>query len=58
MLDELDFTKEASNQKVFGAFLKENNLDDRVTVPRVFSEVSNKRILTMVSLSRDRKSVV
>lgn len=52
MLDELDFTKEASNQEIFGAFLKENNLEDRVTVPRVFSGASSKRVLTMVSLSR------
>lgn len=49
MLDELDFTKEAANQEIFREFLRENNLDGGVTAPRVFTEASTKRVLTMVS---------
>lgn len=49
MLDELDFTKEAANQEIFRNFLRENGLDGDVTAPRVFPEVTTKRVLTMVS---------
>lgn len=48
MLDELDFTKEAANQEVFRKFLRDYDLDRRVTAPRVFPEASTKRVLTMV----------
>lgn len=48
MLDELDFTKEAANQETFRVFLKDSGIHDEVTAPKVFPEVSTKRVLTMV----------
>ncbi|CAB1114331.1 unnamed protein product [Ectocarpus sp. CCAP 1310/34] len=50
MLDELDFKKEAANQEIFRAFLKESGIDHEVTAPKVFPEASTERVLTMERL--------
>ncbi len=50
MMDELDFEKEASNIREFRLFLKRNGLEGSATAPRVFSELTTKRVLTMERL--------
>mmetsp|Transcript_1351 Transcript_1351/g.1818 ORF Transcript_1351/g.1818 Transcript_1351/m.1818 type:complete len:535 (-) Transcript_1351:149-1753(-) len=51
MLDELDFTKEAKNIQSFKDFLRNEGLEDIATAPRVYSEYSSKRVLTMERLN-------
>merc|ERR1712176_1405111 len=51
MLDELDFIKEAKNTIEFRKFLQDNNLMQGATAPRVFSDYSTKRILTLERLN-------
>lgn len=46
MLDELDFTKEASNLENFRTFLKVNNIVD-ATAPMHYPSASGKKVLTM-----------
>lgn len=50
MLEELDFEKEASNIEEFRNFLKENGLERTVTAPRVYKDLTTKRVLTMERL--------
>lgn len=50
MLEELDFEKEASNLKEFRDFLRDQDLRDTVTAPRVYDELTTKRVLTMERL--------
>jgi len=47
MLEELDFSKEATNMEEFNVFLSENNLRDVAAVPKVYREFTTKKILTM-----------
>lgn len=42
--DELDYTKEAHNLRIFGGF---HSRDDGIIIPRVISSHSSKRILTL-----------
>lgn len=42
--DELDYTKEAQNLRVFGAF---HSRDEGIIIPRVISSHSSKRVLTL-----------
>ncbi|WP_201617177.1 ABC1 kinase family protein [Psychrobacter urativorans] len=42
--DELDYTKEAQNLRVFGAF---HSRDDGLIIPRVISSHSSKRVLSL-----------
>lgn len=51
MLDELDFVKEARNTIEFRKFLQDNDLLQAATAPRVFSDYSTKRILTLERLN-------
>jgi aarF domain-containing kinase len=50
MLEELDFEKEAMNIEEFRLFLQENGLESSVTAPRVYKELTTKRVLTMERL--------
>ncbi|KAL7432327.1 hypothetical protein ACHAXH_001961, partial [Discostella pseudostelligera] len=50
MLEELDFEKEASNIGEFIQFLQTNGLEKSVTAPRVYRELTTKRVLTMERL--------
>ena len=50
MLDELDFTKEAGNIEEFRTFLVERGLDDSVTAPKVYKDLTTTRVLTMERL--------
>lgn len=50
MLEELDFEKEAENIKEFRAFLREQDLRGSVTAPKVYSEFTTKKVLTMERL--------
>lgn len=50
MLEELDFEKEASNIMEFRDFLREQGLRDLVTAPRVYSEFTTRKVLTMERL--------
>jgi len=50
MLEELDFEKEASNIEEFRNFLREQELTDSVTAPRVYSEFTTRKVLTMERL--------
>lgn len=50
MLEELDFEKEAENIKEFRTFLREQGLRDTVTAPKVYSEFTTKKVLTMERL--------
>lgn len=50
MLEELDFTKEASNIGEFRDFLRMQGLEDAVTAPRVYGDLTTRRVLTMERL--------
>eukprot|EP00612_Vaucheria_litorea_P001765 CAMPEP_0171454108 /NCGR_PEP_ID=MMETSP0945-20130129/1532_1 /TAXON_ID=109269 /ORGANISM="Vaucheria litorea, Strain CCMP2940" /LENGTH=473 /DNA_ID=CAMNT_0011979077 /DNA_START=299 /DNA_END=1720 /DNA_ORIENTATION=+ len=50
MLEEVDFTLEADNLKVFAEFLTNEYLDDEVTCPKVYADLSTKKVLTMEKL--------
>jgi aarF domain-containing kinase len=50
MLEELDFSKEASNIEEFRVFLREQGLGDRVTAPKVYRDLTTRRVLTMERL--------
>jgi aarF domain-containing kinase len=50
MLDELDFTKEAGNIEEFRSFLVEQRLNDSVTAPTVYNDLTTKKVLTMERL--------
>jgi len=50
MLEELDFEKEASNVEEFRTFLREQEMEDAVTAPRVYREFTTGKVLTMERL--------
>ena len=50
MLEELDFEKEAMNIEEFRLLLQEHGLENSVTAPRVYTELTTKRVLTMERL--------
>lgn len=50
MLEELDFEKEANNIEEFRDFLRDQQLRDSVTAPRVYSELTTRKVLTMERL--------
>ena len=50
MLEELDFDKEASNIEEFRDFLRIQGLVDRVTAPKVYRDLTTRRVLTMERL--------
>jgi len=50
MLEELDFEKEASNIEEFRTFLREQEMEDAVTAPRVYREFTTGKVLTMERL--------
>jgi len=50
MLEELDFEKEANNIEEFRQFLREQELRELVTAPRVYEEMTTKKVLTMERL--------
>jgi aarF domain-containing kinase len=50
MLEELDFAREASNIEEFRDFLRVQGLMDRVTAPKVYRDLTTRRVLTMERL--------
>jgi aarF domain-containing kinase len=50
MLEELDFEKEAENIEEFREFLRMQELRDMVTAPRVYRDLTTKKVLTMERL--------
>ncbi|KAL7467785.1 hypothetical protein ACHAXS_008025 [Conticribra weissflogii] len=50
MLEELDFEKEASNIEEFREFLRVQGFTDAVTAPRVYRELTTRKVLTMERL--------
>jgi aarF domain-containing kinase len=50
MLEELDFDREASNIEEFRDFLRIQGLGDKVTAPRVYRNLTTRRVLTMERL--------
>ena len=50
MLEELDFLKEANNLEEFRVFLKEQELSDAVTAPKVYKDYTTEKVLTMERL--------
>jgi aarF domain-containing kinase len=50
MLEELDFEKEAENIEEFRDFLRVQGLRDSVTAPRVYRDLTTKKVLTMERL--------
>jgi aarF domain-containing kinase len=50
MLEELDFEKEAENIEEFREFLRVQGLRDSVTAPRVYRDLTTKKVLTMERL--------
>jgi len=47
MLEELDFEMEANNMEEFRTFLKLNDLTDVATAPKVYRDLTTKKVLTM-----------
>lgn len=47
MLEELDFEMEATNMEEFRTFLKLNDLTDVATAPKVYRDLTTKKVLTM-----------
>jgi len=50
MLEELDFEKESVNVEEFRIFLKENELTDVATAPKIYSEYTSKKVMVMERL--------
>jgi len=50
MLEELDFNKEATNIEEFRQFLTEQGMTDTVTAPKVYRDLTSKKVLTMERL--------
>lgn len=50
MLEELDFEKEATNIEEFRDFLRDQDLRDTVTAPRVYNDLTTQKVLTMERL--------
>ena len=50
MMEELDFEKEANNIEEFRDFLREQELRESVTAPRVYRDFTTKKVLTMERL--------
>lgn len=50
MLEELDFQKEATNMEEFRTFLKLNDLTSQATAPKVYRDLTTKKVLTMERL--------
>ena len=50
MLEELDFIKESQNVKEFRDFLREQDLQDVATAPKIYSEYTTKKIMVMERL--------
>ncbi|KAL7551571.1 hypothetical protein ACHAWF_018422 [Thalassiosira exigua] len=50
MLDELDFQSEASNVEEFREFLRDQGLEHAVTAPRVYRDLTTRKVLTMERL--------
>lgn len=50
MLEELDFEKEARNTEEFRRFLAENQLLNEATAPKVFQNLTTKKVFTMERL--------
>lgn len=50
MLEELDFLKEATNMEEFRTFLKLNDLTSQATAPKVYRDLTTKKVLTMERL--------
>jgi len=61
MLEELDFTKEATNVEEFREFLERNALMDDATAPQIYRDLTTKKCLTMERLRGvsllDRESI-
>jgi len=47
MLEELDFKLEANNMEEFRTFLKLNELTEQATAPKVYRDLTTKKVLTM-----------
>lgn len=50
MLEELDFEKEAQNLEEFCVFLRDNELEDVATAPKVYREYTSKKVMVMERL--------
>jgi len=50
MLEELDFNKEATNIEEFRQFLSDQGMTDTVTAPKVYRDLTSKKVLTMERL--------
>ena len=50
MLEELDFEKEAQNLEEFSVFLRDNELEDVATAPKVYREYTSKKVMVMERL--------
>lgn len=53
-VDELDYLREADNQRAFLASIGETPLRDVVTAPEVISELSTDRVLTTAWVDGER----
>ncbi|KAL1524793.1 hypothetical protein AB1Y20_019674 [Prymnesium parvum] len=53
-VDELDYTKEADNQRAFIESIKETPLRDVVTAPKVIGDLSTDRVLTTEWIDGER----
>lgn len=51
MLEELDFEKEARNTIEFRRFLQDNKLLKQATAPRVFTELTTRKVMVMEKLN-------
>jgi aarF domain-containing kinase len=51
MLEELDFEKEARNTIEFRRFLQDNQLLKQATAPRVFTELTTRKVMVMEKLN-------
>ncbi len=50
MLEELDFEKESTNLEEFRVFLRENELENVATAPKVYREFTSKKVMVMERL--------
>lgn len=50
MLEEVDFTKEATNVESFRRYLESMGLTRQATAPKVYRQCSTRRVLTMERL--------
>merc|ERR1719148_256983 len=50
MLEELDFVQESKNIEEFNQFLQRENLQNSVTAPQVYKDLTTRKVLTMTRL--------